>query len=325
MTFVKKVFPVSFTKEFKVALLLLAVVAIGLFLNLERSRASVSTAETRFVELSKSGYQIVPASCPSQPHYSGECSTPPQPSSGCVITANPSTISTNGSTDLAWSSVVDYDNPWTRTLPPIVGNVAWASSVTLAPNVTTTYTLTGTRGYAYGQPTSFSCSVTVTVNPPACVPTSVCSGGNVTNSCTGAVTQLCSYGCSAGACSCVNICSGNNVVNSCTGALVQTCSYACSSGSCVAPPPPTVSFQVTPKLLKSGRTAVVTWSSTNTTACTVTEDNPNITDSWTGTSNTRTTSAIAEQTTYRLSCTGLDTSVVTRSLTVNIVPTWQEQ
>lgn len=300
----------------------LAVIAVVMFTGDVRS--PISSAEMRIVEMTQNGFQMVPASCASYPHYTGECSTPTNSNpNGCTIVANPSTITSGSISDLTWNSVTDYTEPYTRRLTPTPGLVGYAGAWTVRPTVTTTYTLTGTRPTV--APTTFSCSVTVTVNPPACVPTSVCSGGNVVNSCTGAVRQLCSYGCTSGACNCVNICSGNNVVNSCTGSVVQSCSYICSSGACVAPPPPTVTFQVTPVLLKSGRTAVATWSSAYTTACTVTEDNPNITDSWTGTSNTRTTSAITEQTTYRLSCTGLDTSVVTRSVTVNIVPTWQEQ
>jgi trimeric autotransporter adhesin len=299
----------------------LAVLVVVMFTG--EARSPISSAEMRIVEMTQNGFQMVPASCASYPHYSGECSTPPAVTSGCTIVANPSTITSGNISDISWNSDTDYTEPYTRRITPTPGLVGYAGSWTVRPTVTTTYTLTATRPSV--APTSYSCSVTVVVNPPACVPTSVCSGGNVVNSCTSAVQQLCSYGCTSGACNCVNICSGSNVVNSCTGALVQTCSYICSSGACVPPPPPTVTFQVAPVLLRSGRTAVATWTSAYTSACTVTEDNPNISDSWTGTSNTRTTSAIAEQTTYTLSCTGLDGSVVTRSKTVNIVPTWQEQ
>ncbi len=70
----KKVRSVSF-REYAI----LGVVAlIGLLMyggSIER--APLASAETQFVERTAQGLQIVPASCPSSPHYRGECSGNP--------------------------------------------------------------------------------------------------------------------------------------------------------------------------------------------------------------------------------------------------------
>lgn len=50
-----------------------AVAALFMLFNTAESRAPIASSETRFVEYSKGGMQIVPASCPSNPHFAGEC------------------------------------------------------------------------------------------------------------------------------------------------------------------------------------------------------------------------------------------------------------
>ena len=47
-----------------------------LFSFISTSRAPMASAETRFVETSSNGLQMVPASCPSTPDYAGQCSCP---------------------------------------------------------------------------------------------------------------------------------------------------------------------------------------------------------------------------------------------------------
>ena len=62
-------------KKEVVAIILAVAVFFGLFVG-AAERASLASAETQFVEYSKSGMQIVPASCESNPpyeHYDGEC------------------------------------------------------------------------------------------------------------------------------------------------------------------------------------------------------------------------------------------------------------
>lgn len=102
----------------------------------------------------------------------------------------------------------------------------------------------------------------------------------------------------------------------------QPCQYGCSvaTGQCKPAPAPTGDIKATPSLVGQGDTTTITWSSTNATSCTVTATNG---DSWTGTSGTRTSKAIVEQTEYRLSCTGPGGNV-TDSEIVDIIPVFEE-
>jgi len=128
-------------------------------------------------------------------------------------------------------------------------------------------------------------------------------------------------------------CSGNNAMYrdiSCGESLVEACSYLCSGGACVPPPQPQgtlgsgTAIKANPSLVRIGGTSVITWGTTNTTSCTVTENNPSITDSWSGLSGTQTTSPINQTTTYTLSCTGAGGTSLTQSAVVRVAPKWQE-
>lgn len=56
-------------------LFLLGVIVVGFFMfGGSASRAPISSAEVQFTDPSASGLAIVPASCPSSPHYDGQCS-----------------------------------------------------------------------------------------------------------------------------------------------------------------------------------------------------------------------------------------------------------
>lgn len=59
-------------KQFSLILILLLVLAVlGIFSG--KGRTDFVSSEVRFSDTSRSGLSIVPASCPSSPHYSGEC------------------------------------------------------------------------------------------------------------------------------------------------------------------------------------------------------------------------------------------------------------
>jgi len=57
----------------------------------------------------------------------------------------------------------------------------------------------------------------------------------------------------------------------------------------------------------------------------VTEDNPDINDSWTGATGTRTSSAITQLTTYTLRCIDLTGEEFLDYAKVNVIPIWEEQ
>ena len=56
---------------------------IFLWSQLQFSQRSLSSSETNFVEKTSKGLTVVPASCPSDPHYAGDCSSECSPSYFC--------------------------------------------------------------------------------------------------------------------------------------------------------------------------------------------------------------------------------------------------
>jgi hypothetical protein len=110
----------------------------------------------------------------------------------------------------------------------------------------------------------------------------------------------------------------------CTESTVQTCSYACSGGACILPPEGQGNITVTPGLLRPGETTTVAWTTNDMNSCTVTENNPEITDSWTGTTGSEESGEITEQTTYTLQCSIEGGGTFTDRATVNIIPAFCE-
>ncbi len=146
----------------------LSIFAFALFVGVNSfdARQTNLSPEVKFTDVSANGMQIVPASCPSSPHYAGECSA-------CTISASPSTILEGQSTTLTWATpVLDPIYTASGSISPTVGAVAGSGSTAVTPSVTTTYTYSGTY-YFGGAPTAstYTCATTVTVNalPPAAV------------------------------------------------------------------------------------------------------------------------------------------------------------
>ena len=127
-------------------------------------------------------------------------------------------------------------------------------------------------------------------------------------------------------CSLLPRCSGDDLVDSCTGATIQTCSYGCRLGACVVVTPPSATLRATPSLVHSGDTTVVSWTSQNTSSCTLSGTNGN---SWTGISSSgKTSSPIIGQTIYTLHCIGnpgAQPPSVDKSVTVNLIPSFNEK
>lgn len=281
-------------------------------------RPFVST-EMQFSDGSSSGLSIVPASCPSSPHYAGECgvggggygggSTPTISGNACVIGFSPSTIMVGGSSLMAWNSdyrIFNIPFSLSGVISPGPGSVAGSGITTVSPSVSTTYTGTFTpTGSLDGIPSNWltpvTCSSLITV---------LQSNPGPTN------------------CSVQNFCVGASVYRQnadCTNTLVQTCTYGCSNGVCLGAPSPTAFIRLRPSLVRSGEATTVEWSASQVSSCTVTEDNPAISDSWSGSSGSQTSSGITSRTTYTLSCTGLDASSISRTAEVNISPVPDEQ
>ncbi len=100
------------------------------------------------------------------------------------------------------------------------------------------------------------------------------------------------------------------------------------TGLCVAPSAPSCAggepcITASPQLIVPGQTVLVSWNVSDATSCTVSEDNPNVTDSWSTLSGANTSSELSQATTYTLSCVG-DGGILTGSVTVSLRPGWRE-
>lgn len=144
-----------------------------------------------------------------------------------------------------------------------------------------------------------------------------------------------------GSCACAPIysCAGNTITHtdsSCITSSVTSCTspYYCSPGTatCISPEPSFTDdgthsghLQAVPLLVSPSSTTHLYWNVSNVSSCTVTENNPLISDSWTGLSGSHTTSSLFSQTVYTLHCVPFEGATFTdESVTVNTVPIFQE-
>jgi|GEM_PF-5439117 len=147
------------------------------------------------------------------------------------------------------------------------------------------------------------------------------SGSYAAASCTAACTP--SYSCTGG--------SGNTITYTaadCTTSTVTTCNLPefCSAGSATCLYNAiTGDISASPRLVGSGKTTTIAWSTTDAESCTVTGSNG---DSWTGTNTSRTSSPITQLVQYTLSCDDADPDTTeddfTDRVTVVRIPSWLE-
>ncbi len=102
--------------------------------------------------------------------------------------------------------------------------------------------------------------------------------------------------------------------------------YGCVSGQCLVPPNAAGTFDISPKLVSTGASAIISWNLGTGTSCAIVASNGDNSSNLTG-SGSRQTIAIVGQTTYTLNCTQSLTgqSIPPQSVTVNVTPTFQEQ
>ena len=350
-----------------VALLIIAALAL-IALSLTQRSVFVSS-EYKFTDASASGLSIVPASCPSSPHYAGECDTANPAPLACSISSSAWVITSGQVAVLSWSGPQGtnaFGMPVTYVSGNItsIGSVPQSGSQSVLPTQTTVYRYTGTQRIAWFFNSAFECDATITVLPScatgqtlgadglchasACPSgqtiggdgichATVCASGQILG-----VDGLChssgcpgSYNyCGTGAASANLYQRSYSDAPACSplNALVATCRYGCSAGSCGASAAqPSATLNVAPSLVQRGGTAQVSWFSTDISSpsnpalgsCTVTGTNG---DTWSGLSGSQTSSAITQQTKYTLSCTPYSSTVpITQTVTVNIVPVFQEQ
>lgn len=313
------------TRQLFILLAVFLVLLAGIsFSGLNRPFVS---SEVAFTDASAGGLSIVPASCPSYPHYAGECSPGGGGSSGpgtaatvtatgnsCVLALNRNTIASGGSAMLSWSANysifgIPYGVEGTITATPNTsgapGAVGSTGSYQVNPTVTTTYngtfTPTGTTGIPSNWLTPIQCNpaqlnvVASNIGPTQCTLQTYCVGSDRYQQST-----------------------------SCANTLLETCQYGCSNGVCLGPGAPTAFLRVRPALVASGTSTTVEWSASLVSSCSVSENSPSISDSWSGASGSQTSSPITSQVIYTLSCTGLNGTSISRTATVNIAPTFDE-
>lgn len=315
------------TRQLLILLGFFLVLLVGVsFSGLNRPFVS---SEVAFTDASSSGLSIVPASCPSSgvqyPHFPGQCSaggssgpgtavTVTATGNSCVLALNRNTIESGGSAMLSWSANysifgIPYTVNGTITATPSTsgapGAVGSTGSYQVNPTVTTTYngtfTPTGTTGIPESWLTPVQCNpaqlnvVASNIGPTQCTLQTYCVGADRYQQST-----------------------------SCANTFLGTCQYGCSNGTCLGPGAPTAFIRVRPELVASGTTTLVEWSASLVSSCTVTENNPGISDSWTGASGSQTSSPITSQVIYTLSCAGLNGTSISRTATVNIAPTFDE-
>jgi len=355
---------VHIRKQFLFALVL-AVAALFILdaFSHSSSKPAFSSAEVKFADAAGGGMLLVPASCPSSPHYSGECQGG-TPSSGCSLTASSYFVAAGDSVTLYWHTAnidglgVDFGSGlinFSGTIQPGgITTSGQSGAVTItAPSQTTTYTYSGqgTFWYLNRNLGSFSCDATISVNScPAgyalqngqCVQSACPAGYTLQNG--ACVLTSCPAGYTLQNGACVNqcgaqfFCQGSDLYQrnptTCNASLYQHCPYGCQGSACLgAPPPSIVLWNVSPVLVRSGSTVGVHWQAKNVKSCTITGTNGdgtgnNTTGVWDTDTGDKTSSPITAQTIYTITCQGLagaSPSSVSESTTVNIIPDFQEQ
>ena len=145
-------------------------VVLGFVITLSASgSAPFMSAEVKFADASLSGLSIMPASCPSSPHWQDECSMP----TSCVISVTPNryTAGTVSSVQLHWEAPqppASYDSQIASingTVTSIGGVFPSGTLDVAAPAFSMTYTYNGayldSSGATLG---TFSCSAPLTVS-----------------------------------------------------------------------------------------------------------------------------------------------------------------
>lgn len=119
----------------------------------------------------------------------------------------------------------------------------------------------------------------------------------------------------------------------CQDSLDRQCAWGCFNGQCLLAPQGFLDIRVTPQLVRRSSLTTVNWQANNVASCTVSENNPLITDSWLGEtlgcvgntcSGSHESSMITQQTRYTLNCIGLDGNEYSDTAVVNILPVFIE-
>ncbi|MBI5456739.1 RICIN domain-containing protein [Candidatus Kaiserbacteria bacterium] len=222
------------------------------------------------------------------------------PAPTCSISVAPTTITSGESSTLTWSS----SNATTCTGTNFSTGGATSGSTSVSPSSSTNY----------------SASCTGTGGTTACTDTSSGGGGDTTATLSVACTE--SWACTGAGGSTIT-----HTLANCSTETIDTCVSPefCTTGSALCLyDAVTGSITASPRLVTSGKTTTVSWSTDDAVSCTVTGNG----DTWIGTSGSQTSSPITELTTYTIRCDDGDPDTTQDDFTdkVHIVrlPGWLE-
>ena len=215
----------------------------------------------------------------------------------CTLSVNPTAVLLGNSSTLTWAST----NATSCTGTNFSTGNAVSGAVSVAPIQSTTYTASCTGAGGTAQCTGTGAGGIGTLLTVTCTQSWACTGaGNQT------ITQTNSD------------CSTTNLT---TCVAPQFC--ATGSSSCLIAAV-TGSLSASPRLVPSGNTTRVTWSSVNASACTVSGNG----NTWTGTSGSQISNSITEFTTYTMTCDDADADAVqddfSDTVEITMVPSWVE-
>jgi hypothetical protein len=120
-----------------------------------------------------------------------------------------------------------------------------------------------------------------------------------------------------------NFCVGDNLFQrtaQCAESLVRRCVFGCANNNCNVAAANSGNIIAVPALVRSGEPSQISWDTSDLENCTVAGNG----DSWSGPRGTEMSGEIHEKVTYVLQCEKADDSAFTDSVTVNILPIFQE-
>lgn len=226
----------------------------------------------------------------------------------------------------------NYDYACTRVIQQVgdaaaCGNGSWGEWQTVSSNDNVaTCQLTTVQRRVYTGTRAVSSTLEFRSSSPACNDAGRGSVSSVSTACQVEETKTMLTKSSDSACANVTVMSTENTERATTdiAGTSQTSGVSSLSGEQIMQfreASIAADINANPVLVKPGDTSVITWNSAETTSCTVTAPNG---DRWTGTSGTQTSSAINELTTYTLTCQAFNGRTVTDTVSVGIIPSWNE-
>jgi hypothetical protein len=255
--------------------------------------------------------------------FTGTTTPPVAPT--LTFNAAPTAITAGQSSTLTWSST---DSTSCTASGAWTGAKATSGTTSVSPMSTSTYSLYCTGAGGNTTVKSVTVGVTPTSTPPVAptltfnaAPTAITAGQSATLTWSSTDSTSCT---ASGAWTGAKATSGTTSVSPmststyslyCTGAGGNTATQNVTVTVTAVPVAPTLTFSAAPTAITAGQSSTLTWSSTNSTACTAGGN-------WTGTKTTSGTTVVSPSVTatYTLYCTGAGGNTATQNAVVTVTP-----